>query len=77
MFRCAFAHTPSKPKWMISKYYQKTYTIKEIDFKIDFRDLDGKILEENQHGGLNALFNLMNYCLIVLKEQSNVNTIEN
>jgi hypothetical protein len=71
MMRCANAHSPSKPKWRIDKQkYKRLFVIKEIDFKIDFRDLNGNDLVENHHNGLSGLSNLMKYALNILKKHS-------
>ena len=74
MIRCAHAHTPSKPKWRIDKQkYKRLFIIQEIDFKIDFRDLNGKELSENHHNGFYGLWGLMDYTLALLKKYSSSN----
>ena len=69
MFRCAFAHTPIIPTWSITKKRRQVFRIREISFEMDFRDLDGKRLDESHHAGLHALLQLMDYCLSTLKRQ--------
>lgn len=69
MLRCAFAHTPSKPTWNIAKdKYQKRFEIKEINFSMDFNNLHGKEVEITYQDGAPSLWNLMEYCLSVLKK---------
>jgi hypothetical protein len=70
MFRCAFAHTPTQPKWEIHKPYRKIFNIPQINFSMDFSTLDNKELIPEHHGGMDNLFKLMNYCLEVLKKAS-------
>jgi hypothetical protein len=67
ILRCAFAHTPSTPKWCIKPKYKRVFEIREISFSIDFSNLDGKELQENDHGGLHNLLKLTEYCLSVLR----------
>ncbi len=78
MIRCAHAHTPSKPIWRIDKQkYKRLFIIKEIDFKIDFKDLDGKDLSENHHNGFYGLWILIDYALAIIKKHSNDGATEN
>jgi hypothetical protein len=71
MIRCAHAHTPSKPQWRIDRQkYKRLFTIKGIDFKIDFHDLDGKELSENHHNGFLGLWVLIEYTLAIIKKYS-------
>lgn len=44
MMRCAFAHTPASPKWCIKTKNRRIFSIKEINFVIDFSQLNGKRL---------------------------------
>ncbi len=70
MMRCAFAHSPTTPKWCIKKRNRRIFNIKEIQFVMDFRQLDGKELTYENHGGLQTLWKLMEYCLTMIKAHS-------
>ncbi len=63
MFRCAFAHEPTKPRWKIKKKYQRVFRINEIHLKIDFTNLDNVIIEPSHHMGWQGIMNIFDYCL--------------
>jgi hypothetical protein len=67
MMRCSFAHNPAEPKWEIHETFQKMVKIQEIDFTIDFSQLDGIPVKYEHHGGSKGLMDLMSYCLKVIK----------
>lgn len=67
MMRCAFAHTPTLPKWEISKSHQKVFSINEIDMTIDFRILNGKKLVLAHHHGVTGFCKLMDLCVRVIE----------
>lgn len=70
MFRCAFAHNPTQPKWEIrNPKYRRILTIKEIDFKVDLRELNGKNVTTEECGGFQQLLRLIEYCLKVIKNE--------
>ena len=72
MFRCAFAHTPTRPIWVINKEkYKKIFRINEIDFEIDFRTLNGRELEASHYDGWYGLMRIMRYCLKIIAAHQN------
>ena len=70
MMRCAFAHRPASPMWRIKRENRKIFSIKQINFEIDFNQLNGKNLIYEHHGGSQALWHLMEYCMATIKEHS-------
>ena len=67
MLRCAFAHTPTLPKWEVHEEYRRLFHIDAIDITVDFRDLNDKVLSHEHHGGWIGVFKLMNLCEIFIK----------
>lgn len=77
MMRCSIAHDPAEPKWEIRHpKYKKLIKINEINFKIDFTDLDGKIVIFEHHDGSSGLSKLMDYCLKTIKAKEEGNNRE-
>ncbi len=70
MMRCAFAHTPTLPRWDIRQgsKYDKEFHIKEINMTIDGRKLDGKKLSIKDHGGMVGYLTLMELCARFIKK---------
>jgi hypothetical protein len=46
MIRCAFAHNPVNPKWEAKKQYQAVFKVASIDYTLDAREIDGKLLDQ-------------------------------
>ncbi len=76
MMRCAFAHTPSLPKWCIKPKYRKILSLEKIHFLIDFSQLNGKELISEHHGGMFSLLQLMDYCMDEIKKRSSLKNSE-
>lgn len=70
MFRCAFSHQPTNPRWKINKRYIRVFRIDEIDVEMDFTQLDGKTIIPSQHNGWRGIFSIINYCFKVIEESN-------
>jgi hypothetical protein len=79
MFRCAFSHEISEPKWLVKQQYRKQYKLvipKECSeggiesFEYDFATLHGLNVETASFGGLAGLKTLSNIAHKLLIEQN-------
>ncbi len=67
MLRCAFAHDPVMPTWVIHSAYAKPVEIPTISIKIDLSSLDGIQLDMGHLGGWEKFFKLMILAVKIIK----------
>ncbi len=70
MIRCAFAHEPTSPKWLVKQKYRRAFRINEIGLEADFSKLNGQVASHDHYGGWGGLFKLFDYCEKVVIEHS-------
>ncbi len=70
MMRSALSHNPAHPTWRIGREYKdiEVLELPSTSFRIDLRKIHQQPLDESQHGGSKSLYELMLYCLKVIKE---------
>ncbi len=69
MIRCAFAHNPLNPKWVIKSKYRRVFSIKEIGLKVDLTDLDDIPVHPDHHGGWEGFNKILLFSLKILREK--------
>ena len=63
--RCAFAHDPFNPCWVVKGKYPGPYRVTTEYCVIEFDpySLDGQRVKPEHHGGLEGYWSLLQYCL--------------
>jgi hypothetical protein len=70
MLRCATAHDPLEPKWVVTKAkYKRTLSIPSIHMAGDLSTLDGKPVQFGHFGGWVGLFRLTEFVMNLLDPQ--------
>lgn len=65
MVRCAFAHDPFHPKWLMNPSYQRKYDVRSAGVRADLSAINGQGVRPMHFGGWEGFYALLSFALRV------------